>query len=601
MILYGDLNLDPAGSQITNLRLENLNSAPLTSDGRIYFNTNTKKVYVWSGTAWLQITSQADYYAGDGLTLASNTFNISLYNNTANTSGLQFNSGFLQLKVVPSEFTLDGSGLSLAVGGVQAAHLAGSIPDSKLLQIVSASKVAASAVEPVFLRNDQDDSTTGTLSVKDLVLRPETTPGSPASGQLYYNITNNCLYYWNTGSWAQLYTGTANVNSATGVAPIDITPTQGDVVVSIPQADTTTDGYLSYTDWNTFNSKQNAMTFGNGLDYTIPQLSVKLEAISGLEFDGGGNLGVKLKPAGGILKDAINGLYLDALFAGFQAVYNLDPNNPNARFYFSGGGSFEIRDNTNTLTLFKVDDGTVGTASVTAQNMIVSGDLDVLGDDSRIRSTEMWIKDRTISIGYDNPTVGVPAGNSSLDVLRGSLPTVNIRYNEGLQMWEYTNDGSIWYPFNAGTMKYTIAFINQTSVPVNHNLNDQYPIIQCYDATDTEIQPLEIVSTGINTAIVTFDSPQSGTISVVGGNITAYTGGSVGKYTQYFTLPGAGTVTITSAQHGLGTTDLLMVQVMSYVGLTSTIVQPDSTTIDNTGTVTLSFLGGINGKVIIMK
>jgi len=602
MKIFGNVILDPAGSEISNLRLENLSAAPLTSDGRIYFSTSTKKVYVWNGTSWLQITSSADYYAGDGLSLdPSNKFSIILYDNIANTSGLQFNSGFLQLKVVASEFVLDGSGLSLATGGVTAAHLAGSIPDSKLLQITTAMKVAASAVEPVFLRNDQDDSTTGTLSVKDLILRPEIAPGVPSDGQLYYEVTNNKLYYWNTATWAELYTGTSNVNSVTGTTPIVVAPATGDIFISCIQATTVTDGYLSAADWNIFNSKQPAMSFGNGLDYTPPLLSVKLATIDpALEFDGGGGLGVKLKTLGGILKD-VDGLYLAPIFAGFQAVYNADPNRPNARFYLDNGGSFEIRDNTDLLTIFKVDDGTAGTSAVTAQNLIVAGDLDVLGDDSRIRTTELWIKDRSISVGYQNPTTGTPVVNSSFDVLRGSQPTVNIRYNETSLEWEYTNDGAIWYPFNAGTMKYDVPFVGLDTVPVNHNLDDWNPIIQCYDATNVVILPLQITSISANSSVVTFSAPQSGTIAAIGGTNVGGGGGSSGKYTQYFTLPGAGTVVITAVQHGLGNTDMLMIQVMSFVGLTSTIVQPQSTSIDTLGTVTMTFLGAIDGKVIIMK
>jgi len=601
MRIIGNVQLDPAGSQISNLRLENLASPPLTSDGRIYYSTSTQKVYVWNGTSWMQITSNADYYAGDGLSLdGSNKFNISLFDTSANTSGLQFNAGFLQLKVA-SEFFLDGSGLNISLGGITAAHLAGSIPDSKLLQLTTANKVAGSAVQDVFLRNDANDSTTGTLSVKDLILRPEAAPGVPSDGQLYYEVTNNKLYYWNTAAWAELYTGGANVHSATGTAPIVIAPTTGDVIVSITQATTATDGYLTSTDWNIFNGKQDTMTFGNGLIYTAPQLSVRLGATDpALEFDGGGGLEVKLKTLGGILKDS-NGLYLAPFTVGFQAVYNFDPNRPNARFYLDVGGSFEIRDNTNTLTIFKVDDGTAGTSAVTTQNLIIAGDLDVLGDDSRIRTTELWIKDRSISVGYQNPTTGTPVDNSSFDVLRGSDPTVRIRYNEGTQIWEYTNNGTIYFPFNAGATKYSQAFLNQIVVLVVHNLNDMHPIIQCYDGTDTVTTPLSIQAISSTTAVVTFGGLTSGTIVAVGGNDTSTSGGSSGKYTQYFTLPGAGTITITAVQHGLGNTDLLMIQVMSFSGLTSTIVQPDTTSIDTTGTVTMTFLGAIDGKVIIMK
>lgn len=48
-------------------------------------------------------------------------------------------------------------------------------------------------------------------------------------------------------------------------APLAYNNTTG--VVSIPKADTSTNGYLSSTDWNTFNNKENAITAGTTADY----------------------------------------------------------------------------------------------------------------------------------------------------------------------------------------------------------------------------------------------------------------------------------------------------------------------------------------------
>jgi hypothetical protein len=42
-------NLDFSGNQAINVLLELLTSAPSTSEGRIYFDTNTKKVYIYKG------------------------------------------------------------------------------------------------------------------------------------------------------------------------------------------------------------------------------------------------------------------------------------------------------------------------------------------------------------------------------------------------------------------------------------------------------------------------------------------------------------------------------------------------------------------------
>jgi len=68
------------------------------------------------------------------------------------------------------------------------------------------------------------------------------------AGSITY-ITDNSSS-WNSGS--------AIANSLNGVSPINFNSITG--AISISQANTSTNGYLSYTDWNTFNGKQNALT-----------------------------------------------------------------------------------------------------------------------------------------------------------------------------------------------------------------------------------------------------------------------------------------------------------------------------------------------------
>jgi hypothetical protein len=59
------------------------------------------------------------------------------------------------------------------------------------------------------------------------------------------------------------WTITAGIASVSGTSPINVSTTSGAATVSISQANTSTNGFLSSTDWNTFNGKQNALTIGN--------------------------------------------------------------------------------------------------------------------------------------------------------------------------------------------------------------------------------------------------------------------------------------------------------------------------------------------------
>jgi hypothetical protein len=59
------------------------------------------------------------------------------------------------------------------------------------------------------------------------------------------------------------YTDALARDAISGTAPVDYDSATG--VISMAAADTTTDGYLSSTDWNTFNAKENPLTFSGPL------------------------------------------------------------------------------------------------------------------------------------------------------------------------------------------------------------------------------------------------------------------------------------------------------------------------------------------------
>jgi hypothetical protein len=73
--------------------------------------------------------------------------------------------------------------------------------------------------------------------------------------------TNNQVLQWNGTKWipATLPAGNSGtVTSVTGSAPISVATGTSTPVISISQATTSANGYLSSTDWNTFNNKQPA-------------------------------------------------------------------------------------------------------------------------------------------------------------------------------------------------------------------------------------------------------------------------------------------------------------------------------------------------------
>ncbi len=60
--------------------------------------------------------------------------------------------------------------------------------------------------------------------------------------------------------------GVGTVTNVTGTDPISVATGTTTPVISISVASTSTNGYLNSIDWNTFNNKQNALSFGNLTD-----------------------------------------------------------------------------------------------------------------------------------------------------------------------------------------------------------------------------------------------------------------------------------------------------------------------------------------------
>ncbi|MCX6276496.1 MAG: hypothetical protein NT004_00185 [Bacteroidetes bacterium] len=158
---------------------------------------------------------------------------------------------------------------------------------------------------------------------------------TPLEGLLVYNTSVNSLYWFNGTTWKRFnefsYTETdpifgvhpasgitsgniANWNTAyanrlissTGTAPLTLTLSNNQLSGSISAANSTTNGYLKSTDWNTFNNKQNSLTFGSvtsgdmsttgngmvvggGLNLTITKGNLAETASSVLTIAGGTN------------------------------------------------------------------------------------------------------------------------------------------------------------------------------------------------------------------------------------------------------------------------------------------------------------------------
>lgn len=81
----------------------------------------------------------------------------------------------------------------------------------------------------------------------------------------------------------------------------------------------------------------------------------------------------------------------------------------------------------------------------------IIGDLLVTGASSTINSTNTNIEDNVILLNAGESGAGVTLGEAGIEIERGSLDNVKIRWNELDLTWQFTNDGTNYYDFGSGT------------------------------------------------------------------------------------------------------------------------------------------------------
>lgn len=88
--------------------------------------------------------------------------------------------------------------------------------------------------------------------------------------------------------------------------------------------------------------------------------------------------------------------------------------------------------------------GAVTTADVTVNDMVVNGDLTVIGTTTSNNQSTLNVAATEIVI--NDGQSGAPALNGSLKIDRGTGTDTAIRWNEGTDIWEFTNDGTTYNP-----------------------------------------------------------------------------------------------------------------------------------------------------------
>lgn len=159
----------------------------------------------------------------------------------------------------------------------------------------------------------------------------------------------------------------------------------------------------------------------------------------------------------------------------------------------------EVVNSNNTLTVGLPDDVNI------AGNVVISGDLTVQGDNVILNTETLTVDDNIIVL--NNNVSAAPTENAGIEVERGTSDNVSIRWNEGSDRWQFTNDGTNYNNIaTTADSEYKTSFPSAATsagdtITITHSLNTRDVVVQFYanvadidgDSTDEVTQYEELM------------------------------------------------------------------------------------------------------------
>lgn len=116
-------------------------------------------------------------------------------------------------------------------------------------------------------------------------------------------------------------------------------------------------------------------------------------------------------------------------------------------------------------------DTTNANVTVSTHTLFVQGNMVVGGNTTVVTKTDTDITDNIITLNKGETGAGVSLVYSGIEVDRGSLNDVGLRFNENTDQWELTTNGTTWANITSGS---TTAIANVAGDPnpqLGGNLN----------------------------------------------------------------------------------------------------------------------------------
>ena len=403
-------------------------------------------------------------------------------------------------------------------------------------------------------------------------------PSSPVSGQIYYDTSNQTMYYYNglaspNGPWMPMSGSTEVIqdvigsaiiggvgltsayNDAAGTLTIDLDNTavtagsygsqtkipsftvdaQGRLTAASETDVATNLSIAGDTGTDTVNLLTDTLTVvgGEGIDVAVTNNTITVSAEDATDTNKGvasfnatdftvtsGAVSIN-KDSVITLSGDVNGTGTMTNLGDVTITTTVQPNSVALGTDTTGDYVANIQGTANEVTVSPTTgEGTTVTiglpddVSIT-NNLTVGGNLNVAGTINSVNTTQVNIVDNKINLNTD--FVGIPLADAGIRVERGDGTDVEILWNETNDNWTLTNNGT---NYHAIARKYAVDLANPdtlTSLVITHNLGSDDVTVQVFETAGTKaLVETDVERTSANTITLKFaTAPASGAYRVV--------------------------------------------------------------------------------------